>query len=662
MRIELTTCASPKENLTVLVAGHRPDRLPGDEAERALVRGLLRAALRGLRDAAHEQNVGVRVVTGTADGCDAWAVQEAHELGIECRVVGANAASAARPARAGAITHVWLGDGSTRTVPEEWFAATDEAKLAAADLLLVVWDGQAPRGFSGGSVRLVIEALRRGQPVIWLDANDARTGRVLLRGPLPTARVALLDADETNVTRLTADFTELLDGRAVAPEDLSEAPDARGREEAVGAFLAARFAGLIRRLTRPRAAEGFDQLVSQWDPEDRKVRAGRFFRRFLSLFGYPGREGGRVLTAWRGPQRFVDGSRLASRTWTRFDEVDRAATHAALSHRDQIVALHVLAALAVVCAVAGAIRLFGGSALWALAEFAVLVRIVWLVVREKRRKVPVHRAWLLLRQAAEALRLQALLRPFLASLPALERSHWRGEPGRTHPPDDRSGEGDRTEEDDRAVGHGMQLVSPQTWWASRSVRDTGPLANTAEGDYVVQSRFDELVGTLRSLIEDQRDYHARTHERWHRLHHGLERAMLWIFVLVSATVLSHLFALGVQFLENHGQALPHALTGVAHWLHEQRWLLLITAAGPAFAACLHGIGGKLEIRHVAEQSGAMRHRLDDYREALDQLERQGGDDRFMALRALAIQVASAMYAEHETWFTLLRGNEVEIPA
>ncbi len=358
---------------------------------------------------------------------------------------------------------------------------------------------------------------------------------------------------------------------------------------------------------KKKTGDEIDGLVKSWDRGAKRSWSGWIFARTMRAFGYDKPHQGSI-ESWRGELEFCQHCGLDEAQWARFDAVDRAATRAGHRHRDNVVLLHMLAASAVFFAVSGAVALFGTVWPWAVLELGVLCGIVLLVRRERAKdgsSVPVHRAWLELRREAEAFRVKAMLYGFgvdhAQDIPELAEKH-----------------------------QDLDL-------ASRATIDRGAQRKT-----------------LASLLRDQIGYHAENEERWKAVRHGLERAIRWIFYWVLVAVVLHLVPLVVHWLEHLGWIRLDGFHGVLDFLHSPKWLLL-TAAGPAFAAGLHGVAVKLEIQRLERSSHAMAERLRNFRQALE-------SDPDIDMKPLALAVARAMYAEHDAWFNLMGINDIQMPA
>jgi len=358
------------------------------------------------------------------------------------------------------------------------------------------------------------------------------------------------------------------------------------------------------------SGDEIDGLVKSWDKGAKRSWSGWIFARTMRAFGYD-KPHQASIESWRGELEFCRHCGLDDAQWARFDAVDRAATRAGHRHRDNVVLLHLLAASAVFFAVSGAVALFGSVWPWAVLELAVLCAIVFLVRKERSKSgssVPVHRAWLELRREAEAFRVKAMLYAFgvdyARDIPELAGKH-----------------------------QSLELESRET-----------PVAL----DRNAQRK------TIASLLRDQIDYHDENERRWKAVRRGLERAIRWIFYLVLVAVVLHLVPLAMHGLEQLGRIRLDGVHGLLDFLHSPKWLLL-TAAGPAFAAGLHGIAVKLEIQRLERSSHAMAKRLRGFRQALE-------GDPDMETKPLALAIARAMYAEHDAWFNLMGINDIQMPA
>ena len=172
------------------VTGHRPNRLADAVPEllRDRVRGVL-GFLHGLRS----DQTPPTLLTGLAEGADRIAAQEALELGFRADAVlpflraeyeKDFAGPASRLefgqllARSGEI-HELAGSRRTPEAQEAAYLAVGRFILDRTDVLLAVWDGRRGRG-RGGTTQVLLEALQRATPVVWIAAAEPHDASVLL--------------------------------------------------------------------------------------------------------------------------------------------------------------------------------------------------------------------------------------------------------------------------------------------------------------------------------------------------------------------------------------------------------------------------------------------------------------------------------------------------
>lgn len=607
--------------INVLVTGHRPNRLPEEKEKLDKIQAGLRSVIHALETFATSSERKLRVIVGDAPGTDQWAQSISQDRKIEVIVGGVLMPADALPEGQLSETAFWLSDASPESnANSRHHAAIDETKLFYADIVIVVWDGGTPAGTAAGSVRNLIEAIHQRKPVLWIDASCDSPGslRWFDFSRLDSPAISLLDADEGNVQHLGKHF-----------RDLPQEP----------VPLLASISGQLEKYLLPKSAVNFDNLIRIWDPRETSIKAGWFHSAFLRLFGYPRIEGGRYKSY--PIAGFEPTEDTPSSLWDQYHALDRAAVKASHVYRDQIVIAHLLAAFAVFCAVAGNIAL---DSMWGIAEFIALAVILMVVWRDRKRILSVHRTHLALRHGAETFRILAVLRPFLASLPRIERNQWSSAPTSVN---------------------GFELRTPQTWWVLRWLRDEGVPKAENFSQYTLKNELAKLKVGLIAFIDDQKRYHKKSHQRWHRIHHRIEFAMKIIFGLAMTAVLAHLYALGSHYTEHHGWSLPDIFFNIGHVIHENSaFLLIVTAFGPALAASFHGISGKLEIARLGAHSETMHKQLDVLRSAVEKVETslELTETSLMTLRGLAVQTANTLYTEHEAWAALLDGQDLDIPA
>jgi hypothetical protein len=288
-----------------------------------------------------------------------------------------------------------------------------------------------------------------------------------------------------------------------------------------------------------------------------------------------------------------------------FEKFDRSAVHGAYLHRDSIWLTHLAAAFAVFAAVCGFLHFwpFRHGHGWAVTELILLGIIVFLIQTVRWRSL--QQRWITVRLAAEHLRIARLCLPLLLLPPALR------------------GTADKRAEKDFAA-EGIAAVK-------RVVREQGvPEVDLTRMDPVAAALWVELI------VADQAAYHRGNEAKLHHAEKGLYLLTNLAFGLAVAGVLFHF-------------GMPQA-----------DWLLLPTAAGPAFAAALHGAGNRLGIVHRLELSRSVKTALDDILAGLRSLD-TGSPGALARVRGLALDAAEIMGAENTDWHHLVRRQEDHLP-
>lgn len=511
----------------------------------------------------------------------------------------------------------WLTEGPPAQVDPHLRHNLDETRLFYADLLVVA--GTETLFCAQGEVemrRVLIEAIQQRKPVVWIDPSD---GRLHWLDPkrVDPHNLALMDARGNDPTLLKGLFCNLEEESALC---------AFHQNEVVSRQM-------------PQPVEEFNKQLSHWGKEAPRHRYGWFHSAFLRLFGYPKIE-------WQSYQSYLiagfespEDSQRAF--WAQYHELDRAAVHSSLLHRDQVVAVHLLAAFAVLFALLGTL---GEAAAWGVIQLIALGLIPFLVYEAGRVGVSVHQTYLSLRHGAEMFRVLAMLRPFLACLPSIERAQRQF-----------------SREKQDAAADRMILIIPQIWWVLRCAREKGiPL--TDERSYVAVKHTTELKAQLKTFIKDQQRYHQTNSSRWHRIHRRVEGMTIGTFLLTLITVALHLLALLGQHAEHQGWMFIRLLLEPIRLIeNHSNWMFLVTAFGPALTASLYGISGKLEIARIASKSRVLAEELATLLEAVERAPSQNSLDAFLTLHDLAMSTAKTLYAEHEYWVNLLHGQELELP-
>jgi hypothetical protein len=158
----------------------------------------------------------------------------------------------------------------------------------------------------------------------------------------------------------------------------------------------------------------------------------------------------------------------------------------------------------------------------------------------------------------------------------------------------------------------------------RAVRDQG--LPRSPPDFTVARG----VAWLDLIVADQAAYHENN---YHRLAQTEKSLGKWG---------SYYFVLGV-------------LAVLAHFFREMPALLILAAAGPAFAAALHDVGARLGIAYRIVLSRETGAELVSIHETLRQFDTTLPLEKaWPALRALALRASNAMGNESTSWHSLAR--------
>jgi hypothetical protein len=286
-----------------------------------------------------------------------------------------------------------------------------------------------------------------------------------------------------------------------------------------------------------------------------------------------------------------------------YRRLDRAAIHGAKLHRALTWVAFLLTAFSVLAAVAGALYGKPGEEHWSVAELLALALI--LATMTGVRVTRLQERWTACRMAAEQLRIARMCIPL------------RVTPSGFH-----------------SIDHvGIELPRRAMTAAKRALRDQG-LPRITERDELSAAQT-----WLRDIIHDQLADHRSNHPRLERT----EERLLWVnyglFIAAAVAVLCHLVGIA-----------PH-------------WILLVTAAGPALAAAVHGAAVRTGIVHRAALSQEAEQELTPLAEELAQTMAQTmrPEQAWPALRALALRAADTMGRENTSWHGVVRRHRDTLP-
>jgi len=293
-----------------------------------------------------------------------------------------------------------------------------------------------------------------------------------------------------------------------------------------------------------------------------------------------------------------------------FEAMDRSALYGSYVYRDLIWVTHFLAAFAVLAAVAGTlVDAYSWWVLfWGFSELVTLLFVLGLIFAS--RNFALRDRWTACRLGAEQLRIARMALPLLVSPRALS----------TLSSSTASGHGDKPGFDALALEE-----------VKRAVRDHGLPRRTVPLEPSQAARW------VHCIVADQIGYHHRNHKKLERFESWITYCTAGLFLISLVAVVRHL------------------------WSHEHG-LLLFTAAGPAFAAALHGAGTRLGIVHRAALSEGMEKDLQQIDSSLIKLMdgKHTASNPAAEVRALASAAAEAMGSENTSWHGLVRRYKEEL--
>ena len=300
----------------------------------------------------------------------------------------------------------------------------------------------------------------------------------------------------------------------------------------------------------------------------------------------------------------------ASPIVTHFDTMDRSALYGSYIHRDLIWATHFAAAFAVFAAVAGHLWK-SWSLFWGGIEFIALVFVLTLIFASRRFFL--RDRWTACRLGAEQLRIARMSLPLLVLPSALATTSTSASAG---------GHGSK----------GAEFGARALEEVKRAVRDQGLPR------LVAPLKAPDAAAWLHCIVANQIDYHQRNHGKLEHVERWVGYATGGFFLIALLAVILHFFT---------------------HW----NWLLILTAAGPAFAAALHGAGTRLGVVHRAAQSLEIEQTLQQIDSNLTRLmhDPHSVENPDREVRRLAFAAAEAMGSENRSWHVLVRRYRDELP-
>lgn len=399
--------------------------------------------------------------------------------------------------------------------PTQAFNARSSARVALAgrvmieqsDIVIGIWDGVS-RAFVGGTGHTIFEALEHGAPVIWIDAKNPDSWRIL-RAP---EALATLDGE---IDKNRFDELSALVRDALLPED-------DGGAAALAAETwrprSSRWWIAYRRIETLFAGEGkpFRSLRQTYDTPDAFVR-GEANILFKAADIIPGSDRGQLAQIEQGVLR-------------RFAWADGISSWLSDAYRGGMITNFILSALAVVVGISyQPLGVLEGKWLFAITEFLLLASI--LMVTWLGGKWRWHRRWFETRRVAEYLRHA----PILLML------------GVSRAP--------------KRWPKGGEVAWPE-YYARHVLRAIGLPQTTVSSAY--------LRSALGDLLDDhvvrQRDYHLDKARRLTAVHHNLDAFSTRLFQLAVLSVSTYLLLTGTAALNLIPHSWPASVSKVTTFL------------------------------------------------------------------------------------------------
>lgn len=348
------------------------------------------------------------------------------------------------------------------------------------------------------------------------------------------------------------------------------------------------------------------------DGEKRKNRLWRSFRLRWRPVSYFAPE------CWEGSCPDEAAAAKDSQLTSYFEAMDRSALYGSYIHRDITWAAHFGVAFAVLFAVLGYIG--GHHVRFAVLEFVSLLAVASVVWA---RRIKLQERWTACRLGAEQLRIARMSLPLLVLPRALATA-------------------DAENAGDDKVDYEFSALAQ----VKRAVRQQGlPHVDYSSLPAVEAARWLQLI------VVDQIRYHERNLQT-------LERAEVMLNAISTVIFLASLMTV----------ALPLFVPPLRHFVAESPFVsrasyLILSAAGPAFVAALHGAGMRLSFVHRAALSRDMKKQLAEIAQALDALIKSAASSTsaWHEVRALAYAAAEVMGAENSSWHRLVRRYRDELP-
>jgi len=606
--------------LTILVAGNAdiqalsPELIKAFEATLIDVAGLI-------------IDTPVRILTGMATTIEQAAINIAGVQHWPLHILIPSLLEKDDPIEQKAERVVALGISGDKAQPEEANKLRDELALAFTDLLVVVGDEAQFKDDKRLSQLLITAAIAR-KPLLWLnlqglvsvlDIEHLEEGLLhLLKGHQPGLDLLLKGFVRTVGTVPASN--QLLKEQLLYPTEIHL--DKNSREE-------------IRKIKKIHeySSSAKAEVLENKSIIGRLFFAGKIDGLFSALIRFDGKDILKnIKSIWNGNScywgevnpEFCSPDQGVNSV-NQFERFDVSANSNAGKHRDGIWILYFLSTCAILSAVAGVNGYFEDeySGIWAKVEFVLLVSIVIGLLSQKKQDW--HGRWLAERYMAEQFRYLRMGLPLFAIPKIFTEPVW-------HVVNNKEG----TKK--------VELRSAELRFLQKVLRAEGlPQMENKKPYLVTDIDLTNFTNNVKKEVEGQIEYHKNKSDKTRKLYKRLHILSLVFFVVTMLAV-------------------------VVHWQFHYEWLLFATIGLPAVAASLYGIGTKLELTRIANQSRLTVRNLEHIKNSFSTLKQWKIDkpdmcqwEHWLHVRNLTLAASHIMSEENVQWQALIDGQEPELP-
>jgi hypothetical protein len=385
------------------------------------------------------------------------------------------------------------------------FAASERVALAAqvmieqSDLVVGVWDG-ASTSFVGGTGHTIALALSMGTPVLWIDARNPRSWRIL---SVPE-HLATLTHLKDEATEPQEDLRKLVES-IVRPTPGTAKAHKGNHEEGLKALEAEKW--------RPKSQiwwHGYRRVEALFGSDRLADRFRNLSISYKSPEAAPTDNSLAQIEAARNLVQQDPGfvEKISTDIFKRFVWADGISSHLSDAYRGGMVLNFLFGAFAVVGGIAY-LPMASSEQKWIFAGFELVLLAGILVITWIGQKRRWHRRWFETRRVAEYLRHATILLTLGVARPA---GRWP---------------------------RGTQTSWPE-WYARHGLRDVGLPQVTITSTYLRTALCDLVL----NHVAAQSAYHRQKAKRLHKTHHRLDQLSEALFALA---VLSVSLYLGLKF-------------------------------------------------------------------------------------------------------------------